>query len=62
MDDDETQLEMLRLFVNRLDEGVEVESCSDPIEAVKLVVENGFDCIAQAAFICQNLRPGFGTR
>ena len=45
MDDDETQLEMLRLFVNRLDEGVEVESCSDPIEAVKLVVENGFDCI-----------------
>lgn len=45
VDDDETQLDMLRLFINRIDEDMEVESCIDPIEAVKLVLGTGFDCI-----------------
>ena len=45
VDDDETQLDMLRLFVDRLDSSMEVVSCIDPQEAVKLVVGNGFDCV-----------------
>jgi len=31
--------------VDRLDGSMEVVSCIDPLEAVKLVVENGFDCV-----------------
>ena len=45
VDDDETQLDMLRLFINRLDGSMEVVSCIDPLEAVKLVSGNGFDCV-----------------
>ena len=43
VDDDETQLDMLKLFIDRLDGSMEVVSCIDPQEAVKLVVDNGFD-------------------
>ena len=45
VDDDETQLEMLKLFMDRLDGSVEVQSCSCPFEALRLVAENGFDCV-----------------
>jgi PAS domain S-box-containing protein len=45
VDDDETQLTMLKLFFSRLDDSINVEGCCDPFEAVKLVVGNGFDCI-----------------
>ena len=36
---------MLRLFIDRLDGSMEVVSCVDPFEAVKLVAGNGFDCV-----------------
>ena len=45
VDDDETQLDMLKLFIDRLDGSIEIVSCIDPQEAVKLVVSNGFDCV-----------------
>jgi len=45
VDDDETQLDMLRLFIDRLDGSMEVVSCVDPFEALKLVISNGFDCV-----------------
>lgn len=36
---------MLKLFIDRLDGSIEIVSCVDPFEAVKLVVGNGFDCV-----------------
>ena len=36
---------MLKLFIDRLDSSIEIVSCIDPQEAVKLVVDNGFDCV-----------------
>lgn len=45
MDDDSHQLEMLQLFMDNLDQSVEVVSCGDPLDAVRLVAENGFDCV-----------------
>lgn len=45
VDDDPNQVDMLRLFFNRLDESITVQGCSDPFDAVKLIASNGFDCI-----------------
>ncbi len=36
---------MLKLFIDRLDGSIEIVSCVDPFEAVKLVVGTGFDCM-----------------
>ncbi len=45
VDDDENQLEMLRLFMDRLDDSVKVKSCNNPLEALRLIAVNGFDCV-----------------
>ena len=45
MDDDESQLEMFRLFMSSLDKSLDMVSCSDPFEALKLVAADGFDCV-----------------
>jgi len=45
VDDDATQLDMLKLFIDRLDGSMDVVSCVDPVEAIKLVANNGFDCV-----------------
>ncbi|MCW4012503.1 MAG: response regulator [Candidatus Bathyarchaeota archaeon] len=45
MDDDTSQLEMLQIFMGQLDASVEVVSCGNPLEALKLVAEDGFDCV-----------------
>jgi len=45
VDDESSQLEMLHLFMSQLDDSVEVVSCSNPFEALRLVAENGFDCV-----------------
>ncbi len=45
VDDDISQLQMLRLIVEHLDASVLVESCESPVEAVKRVTDESFDCI-----------------
>ena len=45
VDDENSQLEMLQLFLSQLDASVEVVSCSNPLEGLRLVAEDGFDCV-----------------
>lgn len=45
VDDDPTQLQMMKLVFEQLDHSVHIESCKSPFDAVKLVAEVGFDCV-----------------
>jgi len=45
VDDDKNQLDMLRIFLSTLDASINICSCSDPIQALKLVADKNFDCI-----------------
>lgn len=45
VDDDPSQLQMLKLVFDHIDKSVHVVSCDSPYDAVKLVAEDGFDCI-----------------
>ena len=45
VDDDPTQLQMMKLFFDQLDKSIHVVTCDSPLEAVKLVAEDGFDCV-----------------
>jgi len=45
VDDESSQLEMLHLFMGQLDDSVDVVSCDNPLDALRLVAEDGFDCV-----------------
>ena len=45
VDDDPSQLQMLKLVFEHLDPMVEVKSCNSPQEAIKLVSKDGLDCV-----------------
>ncbi len=45
VDDDPSQLQMMKLVFDHMAKSVDVVSCGSPFEAVKLVAEDGFDCV-----------------
>ncbi len=45
VDDEKSQLEFTKMFLEELDEGVTVDSVRDPLEAIRLQSRNGYDVI-----------------
>ncbi|MBN2334371.1 response regulator [Candidatus Bathyarchaeota archaeon] len=45
VDDEESQLEFTKMFLEELDECVTVDSVSDPMEAIQLQGSNGYDVV-----------------
>jgi PAS domain S-box-containing protein len=45
VDDEESQLEFTKMFLEELDRGVTVDSVCDPLEAIRLQSMNGYDVI-----------------
>jgi len=45
VDDEKSQLEFTKMFLEELDEGVTVDSVRDPLEAIRLQSMNGYDVI-----------------
>ena len=45
VDDASSQLLMMKLIFKELDMSVKIESCDSPVKAIRLVAENGFDCV-----------------
>jgi len=45
VDDEPEQSEFLKLFVEEFDPGLEVESVISPVEALRLLEEESFDCV-----------------
>ena len=45
VDDEETQLELTKLFLEQIDKDLMVRSIHSPEEALRLQKENAFDCI-----------------
>lgn len=45
VDDEKNQLEFTKMFLEALDEGVTVDSVSDPLEAIRLQSRNSYDVI-----------------
>ena len=62
VDDDDSQLEMLKLFMDQLDVSVNVVSCDNPLEALKLVAEDGFDCVVSDYLMPQMNGVEFASR
>ena len=45
VDDEENQLEFTKLFIEQIEKDVEIDSVTDPQEALKLQEKEGYDCI-----------------